>query len=147
MVGRNAELVEECADAAFDLVADGSDGGGVLAGGVGEVPVFVALAGEDRAGVAAAHDDDVGGADDLVGPGLGELAGLSRAKNRRSSDPAGVLGLLGEADLLPLNCGVPEGRDEDELVALPLAGLGELEVERLFLSGGSPCRRAGSSPR
>ena len=58
----------------LDVVADGSDGGDVLAGGVVERPVFVALAGEDRAGVAAAHgDDDVGGLDDLVGPGLGEL--------------------------------------------------------------------------
>ena len=36
-----------------------------------ELPVEVALAGEDRAGVAAAHrHDDVRGAHDLIGPGL-----------------------------------------------------------------------------
>ena len=44
--------------------------------GSGEDPFFVVFAGDDGAGVAAAHgDDDVGGLDDLVGPGLGVLAG------------------------------------------------------------------------
>jgi hypothetical protein len=38
--------------------------------------------------------------------------------------------LLGEADLLPLQCGVPEGGNHDELVAVPLGGLAELDVER-----------------
>jgi hypothetical protein len=41
---------------------------------------------------------------------------------------------LGEADLLPLQGGVVEGGDDDELVAFPLGGLAELDVERL--SGG-----------
>jgi AcrR family transcriptional regulator len=36
---------------------------------------------------------------------------------------------LAESDLLGLQCGVPEGGDGDELVALPLAGLAEVEVE------------------
>ena len=45
-------------DASFDLVADRSHGGDVEAGGVLEDPFLVPLAGEDRAGVAAAHGDD-----------------------------------------------------------------------------------------
>ena len=48
-------------NAAVDLVADRAHGVDALAGGVVELPVLVALAGEDRAGVAAAHGDhDVG---------------------------------------------------------------------------------------
>src|SRR5262249_6098478 len=44
-------------------------------GRVVELPVLVALAGEHRARVAAAHrDDHVGGPHDLVGPRLRELA-------------------------------------------------------------------------
>jgi hypothetical protein len=74
--GCDIEVREKLADPAFDLVADGADVFDCLAGGVVEDPVEVALAGEDGAGVAAAHGDhDVGGADDLVGPGFGELAG------------------------------------------------------------------------
>ena len=38
---------------------------------------------------------------------------------------------LGEADLPPLQGGVVEGGDDDELVAVPLGGLAELDVERL----------------
>ena len=73
--GGDAEFVEQAADPLFDVVADRADRVDGLAGRVGQVPVLVALAGEERAGVAAAHrDDDVGGLDDLVGPGLGELA-------------------------------------------------------------------------
>jgi len=73
---RDVERGEEGADAVGDVVADGADGVEVLAGGVVELPVFVAFAGEVGAGVAAAHGDhDVGGADDLVGPGLGVFAG------------------------------------------------------------------------
>ena len=74
--GRDAEFVEETADSFLDVVADRADGIDGLAGGVGQFPVLVSLAGEDGAGVAAAHgDDDVGGLHDLVGPGFGELAG------------------------------------------------------------------------
>src|SRR4030095_6078768 len=70
------KLGEELTDAPFDLVADGAGVFDGLAGGGVEDPVEVALAGEDGAGVAAAHgDDDVGGADDLVGPGFGEFSG------------------------------------------------------------------------
>jgi hypothetical protein len=41
---------------------------------------------------------------------------------------------LGEADLLALQGGVVEGGDDDELVAVPLGGLTELDVE--CLAGG-----------
>jgi hypothetical protein len=40
-------------------------------------------------------------------------------------------GRLGEADLLRQQRGVPEGGNHDQLVADPLGGLGELDVERL----------------
>ena len=43
--------------------------------------------------------------------------------------------LLGEADLPALQGGVPEGGDDDELVAGPLGGLAELDVERLAGGG------------
>ena len=69
--GFELQAADEDLDAAADLVADRADGVDAEAGGVVELPVLVALAGEDRAGVAAAHrDDDVGGPDDLVGPRL-----------------------------------------------------------------------------
>src|SRR5450631_2128682 len=42
---------------------------------------------------------------------------------------------LGEADLLCLQGGVPEGEDLDDLVAVPLDGLAELEVERFSCRG------------
>src|SRR5882672_687832 len=72
--GGYAELVEEVADTAFDLVPDRTDVVDILAGRVVEIPVEVTLAGKDRAGVAAAHrDDHIGGADDLVSPRLREL--------------------------------------------------------------------------
>jgi len=46
----------------------------IEAGWVVECPFLIALAGEHRAGITAAHsDDNVGGADDLVGPRLGVL--------------------------------------------------------------------------
>ena len=57
-----------------ELVADPAHRLEVLAGRVVELPVLVALARVDRAGIAAAHrDHDVGGAHDLVGERLGEL--------------------------------------------------------------------------
>jgi hypothetical protein len=92
------------ADAAFDLVADRADVRDVYACRAGQVPVFVAAAGEDGAGVAAAHgDDDVGGADDLVGPRLGVLAGdvdaaLGHRRDGRRVDPAGRVGAAGPGD-------------------------------------------------
>jgi AcrR family transcriptional regulator len=43
--------------------------------------------------------------------------------------PAGRSSPLGEAELLPLPGGVPEGGDDDELVAVPLGGLAELDAE------------------
>src|SRR3984885_8103400 len=43
---------------------------------------------------------------------------------------ASCLGGLGEANLLGLQGGVPEGEDLDDLVAVPPDGLAELEVKR-----------------
>src|ERR1044072_2587220 len=88
----DGELVQELPDALFDLIADRSDRFDVLARGILELRVEVALAGEERARVAAAHgDDDVGGAHDLVGPRLGELvcdvdADLGHCKDRGRID-------------------------------------------------------------
>src|SRR5690242_10358114 len=49
------EALHEVLDVVSDVVADGSHGLDRLTGGVVELPVFVALPGEDRAGVAAPH--------------------------------------------------------------------------------------------
>src|ERR1700680_2403089 len=50
---------------------------------------------------------------------------------RLCSTPSG----LSKPDLLPLLSGVPEGRNNDELVAVPLGGLAELHVERFSCRG------------
>src|SRR5438128_2557999 len=67
------ETGDQLLDARPDFVADHADHLDRLAGRVGELPVLVAFAGEDRAGVAAAHGDD-----DVAVPGYGvvELPGL-----------------------------------------------------------------------
>ena len=55
------QLTEQRLNASFDVVADGTDRVDALASRVHEFPVLIARAGEDRAGVAAAHrDDDIG---------------------------------------------------------------------------------------
>ena len=99
--GLESEAADELLDAVADLVADGADGVDALAGGVVERPVLVALAGEDRAGVAAAHrDDDVGGPDDLVGPRLRvSSAAMSMPTSAIASTAAGLtsVGRLGAA--------------------------------------------------
>jgi hypothetical protein len=65
-----------------------------------------------------------------------------RAVYPADREPAGRLAAsrlppsgLAESDLLGLQGGVPEGGDGDELIALPLAGLAEVEVERLSRRG------------
>ena len=73
---RGSEFSEQVADACVDVVADGPDLVEGLTGGVGELPLEVALAGEDRAGVSSAHGDhDVSGRDGDGGQAFGELAG------------------------------------------------------------------------
>jgi hypothetical protein len=53
-----------------------------------------------------------------------------------ADEPAGTSEeVLGEAELLGLRRGVPEGGDPDEPVAGPLGGLPEVEVERLSRRG------------
>ena len=75
----------------MDFIADRPDGGQVQAGRVGEVPVEVALAGIDRAGVAAAHGDhDVGGLDFAGGQRLGELVGDVESDLGHGLDDGGV---------------------------------------------------------
>ena len=65
------ELLDECSDPLCDVVAGGADLVDRAAFGILELPVDVALAGDVRAFVAAAHgDDDIG----LLGELAGELA-------------------------------------------------------------------------
>jgi hypothetical protein len=95
-VGRDVELGEEGEDASFDVVAKGSDGGDVEAGGVVEDPLFIAFAGEDWACVAAAHgDDDVGGTHDLVGPGFGYSPEMSMPRSAMAWIAAGFTSFPG----------------------------------------------------
>src|SRR5699024_1365508 len=89
------EFGEQAADSAVDVVADGADGLGGLAGGVVEVPVEVALAGEDGAGVTAAHGDDyVGGLDRFGSQGVGKFLGQVQAEFGHDLDD-GWVDLLG----------------------------------------------------
>ncbi|CDZ91523.1 hypothetical protein RHRU231_840052 [Rhodococcus ruber] len=72
--GNGGEVGEQSADPGVDVVTDGADDLEGLPVRVGDGPVEVALAGVDRAGVAAAHGDDhVRGGDDVVGERFGEL--------------------------------------------------------------------------
>ena len=90
--------------AAFDFVADGADVFDALSCRVLDVPVLVAFAGEDRAGIPAAHrDHDVGGPDGFVGPRLGELSGdvdaaLGHGGDRCRVDLNAWLGATGPRD-------------------------------------------------
>ena len=86
----------------FEVVSDGPHLVDGLVGGVVEFPVEVALTREHGAGVPASHgDDDVGGADDLVGPGLGDLgadvdADLGHGGDGGVVDAVGGFGAAGE---------------------------------------------------
>src|SRR6266542_3854035 len=72
----DAELVQQMPYSLLDLVPDRAHLVEALPGRVIQCPFLVSFAGEDRAGVAAAHrDDNVRGANDLVRPGLRELLG------------------------------------------------------------------------
>ena len=78
--GCRAQLGEEAANTALNVIADGADLVQGESGGVGEVPVEVALAWEYGAGVAAAHgDDEVGGLDLVAGERLRKLPGQVEA--------------------------------------------------------------------
>ncbi|KPC77113.1 hypothetical protein ADL26_03645, partial [Thermoactinomyces vulgaris] len=79
------------ADAPLDLVADRADGVDALAGRVVELPVQILLAGEVRAGVAAAHGDaHVGGLDGVEGEDLRLLGGDVDAHLFHRLDGGGV---------------------------------------------------------
>ncbi len=60
---------------------------------------------------------------------LPQLTILTHKSQRGDRSP------FGEADLLRLQGGVPEGEDLGDLVAVPLGGLAELEVERFSCRG------------
>ena len=61
---------------------------------------------------------------------IGYLVGLVAAPARRWR-AAGLNESSGHAELAGLQARVPKGGDDDELVALPLGGLAELQVEGL----------------
>src|SRR5712691_1553228 len=68
------QFLDQTFDAHVDLVPYAAYGVHVLPGGVIELPVFIALAWIDRAGVAAAHRYyDVGGAHEVIRQGLRKL--------------------------------------------------------------------------
>jgi hypothetical protein len=80
------EVGDELLDPDADVVADGPDHIDGLPGGVGELPVLVAFAGEDGAGVAAARgDDDVTGLGGVVVELLGLLGGDAGRRRSTSS--------------------------------------------------------------
>jgi hypothetical protein len=67
-VGCGTDFAEQVTDVGVDLIADAADDVEGLACGVGQIPVEVALAGIDGAGISASHGDhDVRGADGLIG--------------------------------------------------------------------------------
>jgi hypothetical protein len=85
------ELGEQGLDPLIDLIDDGSHLIDREAGGVGELPVQVAFARIDRAGVAAAHgDDDVGRPGDLLADWLGEFLGGVETSFGQDGDDGGV---------------------------------------------------------
>jgi hypothetical protein len=91
--------------------------------------VLLATAASPASALAAGGTDSVQRIHRLLGPpgdATLELGG-STLQDQEIARPA----LLSEADLLPVPGGVPEGGDDDELVAVPLGGLAELDVECL----------------
>src|SRR5258708_34906504 len=85
------QLLDEGVDAVSNLIANRPDLFECLAGRVVEFPVLVVLAGQERAGVAAAHrDDDIGSQDELVGPWLGELSRYVDAYLGHRREHAGI---------------------------------------------------------
>jgi hypothetical protein len=89
--GSGEKVSQEGLDAGGYFVADGADGVEGEAGRVREVPVLVALAGVDGAGVATAHgDDDTGGLDLSSGQRFGELARDVEADLGHGGDHGGV---------------------------------------------------------
>lgn len=86
------ELAHQLFDATTDIVADGPYGVDALASGVVELPVFVALSGEERAGVATTHGDhDVRGLHRLGGEDLGCSAVMSIPSSCIASTAVGLI--------------------------------------------------------
>jgi hypothetical protein len=90
--GGDAEVVEQAADAAFDLAAHWADVVHALARRVVGFPVQVPLSGVDRAGVAAAHGDDhVDCLDDLVDLELGNSPVMSMPRSLIAAMAEGLI--------------------------------------------------------
>src|ERR1019366_181448 len=108
---------------------DAPNGVDVLAPGVVELPVLVALSVEDRAGLTTAHGDhDVGAADALDGqqPGALTLAGQSALVKRL--DDSGVQGVSGRGPRGPALAGTPAvvpGKDLGGQAAAAVMDAGE----------------------
>lgn len=65
----HAELGQQSTDPLLDFVPNRANGLEWLARGIGQWPFLVTAAGNNRAGITATHrDDDIGGAEHLVGP-------------------------------------------------------------------------------
>jgi hypothetical protein len=75
LAGRD-QLAQELLDAGVDVVADAAHHLDRLAGRVLELPVLIALARIDRTGISTTHGDHhIGGPDEVIGQGLGQLPG------------------------------------------------------------------------
>lgn len=74
------------------MLADGTDFGQCLAGGVGQRPIEAALTRVDRAGVSAAHGDDhIGATNPVLGQRLGGCAERSRPISVMAVITAGLI--------------------------------------------------------
>src|ERR1035437_7429963 len=95
-LGAVQDLAEQGGDAGLDVVTDRPDHLDGLAGRVGNIPVFVAFAGQDRAGATTAHrDDHVGGMEAVVGQRFGEGFGDLDSPFGQGLDGQGVDLLVG----------------------------------------------------
>ncbi len=90
-VSPSQQLFHEVTNPPIDVIDDGPDCIDGLARRIFELPVEVALAGVDGAGVATTHgDDDVGLPGRLIGQRLGELPERSSPRSSRTATTEGL---------------------------------------------------------